>query len=468
MDKKDNPELNVSVEQARVTPISGKTLTPTSTNGLRTREATLTTEEGIELPAIPGSAGLGLPAEEGLQIRQGTIRTKWQERTAIAALWWCLFMAGWNDASTGPLLPRIQENYNVNFTVVSIIFICNFIGFTSAAVLNVRLTDWWGFGATITLGAAAQVVAYALDTPAPPYPLFCIAFIINGFGIGLQDAQANTFVASLPDADTKMGWLHAWYGMGALVAPLIATQFAQLQRWSFHYLVSLIISITNLIVLILVFRFKTQGDLLGITQHHIDDAQIPGNKYKRMFKLKILHLLAFFALVYVGLEVTIGGWIVTYIIDVRGGSAASGYVSSGFFGGLTLGRVLLLWVNKKIGPKYVVIMYCLLCIALEIVIWFVRSIIGDALSVSIVGLLLGPIYPIIMNVSSRILPRSLLAGCIGWIASFGQVGSAVFPFITGALSQHFGVQVLEPILVGMLALLILLWAMVPTRPKADD
>ena len=47
-------------------------------------------------------------------------------------------------------------------------------------------------------------------------------------------------------------------------------------------------------------------------------------------------------------EVTLGGWIVTYIIEVRGGGPSSGYISSGFFGGLTFGRVALLWVNSKV------------------------------------------------------------------------------------------------------------------------
>jgi len=32
-------------------------------------------------------------------------------------------------------------------------------------------------------------------------------------------------------------------------------------------------------------------------------------------------------------KVTIGGWIVTFIIDVRGGGPSSGYISAGFFGG---------------------------------------------------------------------------------------------------------------------------------------
>ena len=34
-----------------------------------------------------------------------------------------LFMQGWNDGSTGPLLPRIRQSYNLNYVMVSLIFI---------------------------------------------------------------------------------------------------------------------------------------------------------------------------------------------------------------------------------------------------------------------------------------------------------------------------------------------------------
>jgi hypothetical protein len=37
----------------------------------------------------------------------------------------------------------------------------------------------------------------------------------------------------------KLSILHAVYGIGALVCPLVATQFAQIPRWHFHYLCSL-------------------------------------------------------------------------------------------------------------------------------------------------------------------------------------------------------------------------------------
>lgn len=57
------------------------------------------------------------------------------------------------------------------------------------------------------------------------------------------------------------------------------------------------------------------------------------SNFRQIFRLKNLHLLAVFVLVYVGVEVTIGGWIVTYVIDERGGGPSSGYISSGFFAG---------------------------------------------------------------------------------------------------------------------------------------
>lgn len=98
----------------------------------------------------------------------------------------------------------------------------------------------------------------------------------------------------------------------------------------------------------------------------------PTNHYKQILSMKVVHLISIFVVVYVGVEVTLGGestlsvrnvvvkfsstcslvtgWIVTFVIDERGGGASSGYITSGFFGGLTLGRLVLLWLNQKASP----------------------------------------------------------------------------------------------------------------------
>ncbi|KDR80389.1 hypothetical protein GALMADRAFT_223273 [Galerina marginata CBS 339.88] len=416
-----------------------------------------------------GEASASFANESG-----GTTPTREQRllgRVQFVTLCWTLFLAGWNDGTTGPLLPRIQEVYHVNFTIVSLIFVFACVGFLIGALINIPMTDRFGFGKTIVFGSLCQVVAYAIQSTAPPFPVYVMAYTINGVGLALQDAQANGFVATLKDQpESKMGVLHAAYGLGAFASPLVATQFAQHPRWSFHFLASLGIAVSNTIILIAVFKLKGQDECLEQAGEVIPEksAASEENTFRQVMRTRAVHLLAFFILVYVGVEVTIGGWIVTFIIDVRGGGPSAGYISSGFFGGLTVGRVALLWVNRKVGERRVLFFYTIIALALEFVIWFVPSLIGNAVAVSIVGVLLGPMYPIVMNQSSRILPRWILTGSIGWIAGFGQAGSALFPFVTGAIAEKHGIKSLQPLLVAMMVFMMFLWALVPrAQPRPD-
>lgn len=59
-----------------------------------------------------------------------------------------------------------------------------------------------------------------------------------------------------------------------------------------------------------------------------------------------------FLLGYVGVEVALGGWIVTYMIRIRhGGAFASGMTATGFWLGITVGRVVLGFVTPRVGEK---------------------------------------------------------------------------------------------------------------------
>ena len=39
---------------------------------------------------------------------------------------------------------------------------------------------------TLVLGAVSQALAYAIQGPAPPFPLFALAYAFGGFGMSLQ------------------------------------------------------------------------------------------------------------------------------------------------------------------------------------------------------------------------------------------------------------------------------------------
>ena len=56
-------------------------------------------------------------------------------------------------------------------------------------------------------------------------------------------------------------------------------------------------------------------------------------KFKQIMGMGTVQVLAIWLIIYEGVEVSLGGWIVTFIEQKRGGGATAGYISSGFFAG---------------------------------------------------------------------------------------------------------------------------------------
>ncbi|KAF5322629.1 hypothetical protein D9619_002070 [Psilocybe cf. subviscida] len=389
----------------------------------------------------------------------------------FCSLCWALFLLGWIDGSTGPLLLRIQKVYDVGFASLTWIFVLSCGGIVFGALVNMPLIDKYGFGKMLLVSSVLWMVSFCMQSLALPYPLFVLSFAISGMGTALADSLANGFVALLQrDGDKKMGLLHAAYGAGALVAPLSATHFAQVPSWSHHYLISLALGIANCLALTLVFQLKDQDTNLvrggEVIPDKIDTAE--GNKYSQLFRLKALHLLTLFFVIYIGVEVTIGGWIVTFMTVERGGGPSSGYVASGYWGGLTAGRLLLIWVTERLGKSHALYVYISITIVLQFVVWLIPSFITGAIAVSLIGVFLGPMYPVAISYTPLILPRSLVNGAIGWITAVGATGSALLPFLTGQIANKYGIGIMQPFLVVMMVIMLGCWALVPKAAPATD
>ncbi|RPD61364.1 MFS general substrate transporter [Lentinus tigrinus ALCF2SS1-6] len=416
-----------------------------------------------EIVIADGPQHLENKSEVPLTVTPVMRRRAWVQ---FAALCFTIYVAGWNDGTLGPLLPRLQEVYHVGYTVVSLIFVTNCMGSFIGAATYLYLTDRFGYGLVSHLASLILAIGNSLQASGSPFPVFVVAYLFAGYSNAFLDAGSNAFVASVAgDTSTKMGIMHAIYGVGAMCAPLVSTQFARLPRWSFVYLVHIGLVTLSAVSQMLTFRFRRQNDLLAeIGQpppEKTQDSEAGMSKFKQVLRLRAVHLMAFFIFTYVGVEVTVSGWIITYIINERHGGANSGYISSGFWGGLTLGRVALLWLNKKVGERRVVFIYILAVVGLELVVWLVPNLYAGAVSVCFVGFFLGPIYPILMNHCGRVLPPELISGAIGWIACWGAAGAAVFPFVTGAIASKAGIVSLLPVLVSMMGLLFTVWLCVP-------
>lgn len=96
-------------------------------------------------------------------------------------------------------------------------------------------------------------------------------------------------------------------------------------------------------------------------------------------------------------------------------------------------------------------------IGLELVFWLVPQYIVSAIAVGFQGFFLGPVFPAAIAVMSKLLPRHLHVGAIGFAAALGAGGASLLPFAVGAIAQAKGVQVLQPIVLAVLVVILCIW-----------
>ncbi|KAI1377364.1 putative MFS transporter [Hypoxylon crocopeplum] len=388
------------------------------------------------------------------------------------AIFLCFLIMGANDAAYGPLLPYLMRFYDVTHTIVSLIFLSPFIGYVGSAVLNNWTHLRAGQRGIAILCSSCHLVAYIIISQHPPFFVLVAAFILAGFANGLANAAWNSWMGSLANASELLGFMHSFYGLGGVSSPPIATAFItqlHLPWYKFYYVM---IGLASVEVATLVFAFWSETSVVYKELHRVNEVEREANltgALCRMPAARVAWTCAAFLLGYAGIEVALGGWIVLFMIEVRNGEAfASGMSAMGFWLGITVGRAVLGFVTVRFGIKTMTSSYICAAIGLQLIFWLVPEFYVSVLAVALQGFFLGPLYPSIVLVASKLLPRHQHVVVIGFAAAFGGCGAAVLPFLTGLLAEGVGVQVLQPVILALMVVLLAVWLVLPRMNKKRD
>ncbi|KAI1323854.1 tRNA wybutosine-synthesizing protein [Xylariaceae sp. FL0255] len=366
---------------------------------------------------------------------------------------------GMNDAAIGALLPYMETYYDVSYTIVSLVFLAPWGGYLVAAMCNNKVHHHFGQRGVALLGPLVQILGYIALSLHPPFAALPPLLLLPGFGSGLQDSAWNAWVGNMQSANELLGFIHGCYGLGATIGPLIATAFVTkgMFPWYYFYYVMLGMAVVELILMLKTFWPQTGAVYRAANKQ--DDGR---TTTRTVMRQQIPWIVAFFLLGYVGAEVSLGGWIVTFMLNVRGAAPfEAGLTVTFFWLGLTIGRVTLGLVTGRIGEKLAISIYLSLCIALQLLYWLIPNFIASAIFVAFDGVFLGPLFPAAIVALTKLLPSDHHVSAIGFAAAFGGGGAAVFPFAIGAIAQSQGVWVLQPVIVAILASLLLIWLVLP-------
>ncbi|KAL9001370.1 MAG: hypothetical protein Q9169_000261 [Polycauliona sp. 2 TL-2023] len=382
----------------------------------------------------------------------------------LAAIFYGFLVFGMNDGSYGALVPYIEQDYDLSYVVTSLVFLSPFAGYTVAALCSDRLHMFVGRRGIAIIAPTCKVVSYAVIAAHPPYPAVVAILAITGLGNGLLDAAWNAWIGTLAQTNQLLGILHGFYGLGATISPLISTSMitrGHLGWWTFFYLMT---GLSALEILTGTWAFWSETGAKYVDVNRTDGAD--KGMTRKALKKKVTWICAIFLLCYVGLEVSLGGWIVNFMIRVRKGAPfPSGMTATGFWLGITVGRVVLGFITPMIGERIAVSAYLVIALGCELVFWLVPQFIVSAVAVALVGFFTGPIFPSTIIAVTKLLPSEMHVAAIGFSAAVGGSGAALLPFAVGAIAQAKGPATLQPIVLGLLVILLGVWLTLPRLPK---
>ena len=104
---------------------------------------------------------------------------------------------------------------------------------------------------------------------------------------------------------------------------------------------------------------------------------------------------------------------------------------------------------------------------MQLLFWLVPQFVVSSIAAAFVGFFLGPLFPAVVVATTKLLPAHMHVATIGFAAAFGGGGACVLPFAVGAIAQHAGVRVLQPIILSMLGVALLLWTVGMPRIGAE-
>lgn len=362
---------------------------------------------------------------------------------------------GMPDGLLGVGWPSMRTGFQVPLDALGFFLFASTTGYLSASFASGFLLRKMGVGGLLAASCGLTGLALLSYTIVPAWWIMVLLGLFGGLGAGAIDAGLNTYVAA-NFTEGLMQWLHASYGIGVTLGPIIMTfGLASLNTWHFGYRVVAIFQI------VLAITFFITMKMWGPKSKQNDSKEEKKiTEYKTSYKETLqqpevwLSMLLF--VLYVGAEIGLGSWAYTFLTESRGiATKTAGFWAGSFYGLFTVGRILAGLYAKRLGVNKTILFGVGGAIVGAILLWWNPVSIVSLIGVVMIGFAIAPIFPALMSgTSARVSPK-FAANTIGFQMMSAGIGGALLPTLMGIFARRIS---LETIPVFIFVLLVVLLA----------
>lgn len=362
-------------------------------------------------------------------------------------------------ASLGPTLPGLAENSQSALSEVSFLFTARALGGLVGSLLAGRLYDHRPGHHILFNALTLLIISLALVPLLPWLWLLTIVLFVVGIAESGLDVGSNTMLIWIhgDKVGPFMNGLHFFFGLGAFLSPIIIARVM---------LVSAGVNGAYWVLALLLLPLPLLVSRLPSPAIQKADSSNPAGKPADPL---LILLIALFFFMYVGAEVSYGGWIYSYVVELHLASeTVAAYLNAAFWGGLTIGRLLSIPLTHRLRPRYLLLADlagCLGCVGL--ILLRPASLTAAWIGTVGLGFCMASIFPTTFSLAER---RMTITGRITSYFFVGvTLGAMTVPWLIGQLFERYSPQstmtvIFTTLLLALFLLGGVIWASAGRKP----
>lgn len=359
---------------------------------------------------------------------------------------------GLPDGLLGIAWPFMSVRYQMPLDSLGILLIAFVVGYLATSTASGKILSILPLGILLAVSCGLTGLSLLAFVYSGYWFLVVAASFFLGAGGGAIDSSINTFAASKFSASV-VNWLHAFYGIGATLGPLIMSfMLSHDKQWYHGYIMVAVIQITLTVLFLITLKYwKAPNEV-------VEQIQVQ-SRYSEILKVPAvwINILLFF--LYTGLEIAVGQWIFSLLTISRGIPEEQASIWTGvYWGSLTIGRILSGFVLTKIAPKKVLSLAIIGILTGTIMLAINQHYLLSLMGVVVIGFCNAPVFPILISLTPERVGKAHAAHVIGFQISAAMIGGALISGLAGVLADHFGLEIMPKFFVGIaLVLVVLYW-----------
>ncbi len=334
------------------------------------------------------------------------------------------FFIGTIHVFFGSLTPYLLASYDKGPGELSSLIFFQFIGFLTGVLLSPILVRKKGYGAVLTMGLLLMIGSLLLGLLVPGWSTLVLAGFFLGSGAGSLETTAGAYVISMANSAKRISIMEVFFGLGALLFPLVILLTVNEQTWHYVFLFQ-VGALTFFLMLWIAFMNKLPRGQMISPSNGVKKPSLLVDRNNRI----IVVIMICFAFFYAGIETNFANFLPSIMLEM-GGDNWGLFAVSTFWTAIVIGRTVIARKADQLHPLRFLKLSAALMILLLVIFALTTHITAQLLLIFFIGLCAAGMFPIALTASALMIENAIDEATSYFIAA-ASLGGACLSFLIG-------------------------------------